>query len=225
LLFEEFTVGEDGIIDLTGSGFQGGEPGYQGSSPVGLGAFANSSANGGGSGGARSSGIGAAGASYGSVGTLGQDGAVGSSTKPGLTYGAEDYCDKLYLGSGGGGIMNFNGYGAVIDQDKGGNGGGALLIKAKSITILGKILANGTAGSGFFGGGGSGGTICLEADTIKVGPKALIQAVGGRGGKGSYRSFGGSGGAGRISLRAKELQISGTVSPDCHRDGERCIAP
>ncbi|MBY6189645.1 hypothetical protein KUV22_04350, partial [Microbulbifer agarilyticus] len=84
------------------------------------------------------------------------------------------------------------GYGAD-DSSKHSRGGGAVkLVATKKIEIYGDILANGSYLAD--AGGGSGGSVWIEAAEIVGGSGTLIEASGGYG----YRS--GIGGGGRIAL-------------------------
>jgi len=102
----------------------------------------------------------------------------------------------LIGGSGGGGYYDQS-YGA-------GAGGGAILIAAAgTITVNGKILADG-GGPWGWGGSGSGGAIRLVSDTL-TGSGALSAS-----GPGNHDSVDG-GGEGRIRLET--LAVNGTIRP------------
>ncbi len=109
---------------------------------------------------------------------------------------------KLYLGSGGGGGAALSS--GVNTGANGGRGAGAILIIAEAIDYAGTINSTGVKGS--YGsdnwvseagigesGGGSGGSIRIEADSIEIG---TLSAVGGAGGNNN----GGKGGVGRIAV-------------------------
>lgn len=207
------TIGVKGLITMNAKGFVGGEPGGQGASPLGPGALAVTTANGGGSGGSKSLNKAAGGASYGTSGTKGKDGNNGS-TDIGIPYGKNDFSSQLYLGSGGGGVLNFNGYGAAIDSNSGGIGGGAIKIVTDSLTNAGTISADGGPGQKFFAGGGSGGTIILDAGVFKNLPTGRLHGKGGKGGRGSSKWFGGDGGAGRVGIStSREMKNAGKIIP------------
>jgi hypothetical protein len=124
------------------------------------------------------------------------------------------------LGSGGGGHAGAgaNGGGPTAGQGGatygsatgipfiGGSGGGGAILIASSgtITITGRIDANGGGGASFSnganGGGGSGGLIRLMANTI-TGTNGFLNVAGGSGG--SFGSpAGGNGGVGFIRVEA-----------------------
>ncbi|TSC93467.1 MAG: cell wall surface anchored protein [Candidatus Berkelbacteria bacterium Licking1014_7] len=75
-------------------------------------------------------------------------------------------------------------------------GGGAITINGSSgtVTINGNMTANGSNGSSSDGGGASGGSVYLTANTF-AGAGSTITAIGGNG-----VSFGGGGGGGRIAV-------------------------
>ena len=122
---------------------------------------------------------GAKGQSGGSYGGLGYD----SGGRANTTYG--DYRDPNQLGSGGAGELG-----------SGGAGGGLVRIKAARAHIEGSILANGAPGLDTNyrqGGGGSGGAVRLDVDTLSG--AGLIAANGGNKSNGSA-----SGGGGRVAI-------------------------
>ena len=99
-----------------------------------------------------------------------------------------DFTNPNELGSGAG------------PNGTGGRGGGLVRITAASLILDGNILANGESRSGNYEGGGSGGGIYLDVDTLNG--SGTIQAMGGNG---RYHSSvsgadGGSGGGGRIAI-------------------------
>jgi len=109
-----------------------------------------------------------------------------------------------------------------------GGGGGALLISTPaSITIGGYVKARGAGGGWCYtsalcgirggpGGGGAGGMVDIEADTVLLESDGLIDCRGGKGGvrssDGSLTPFGGNGGYGYIVLH----------SPEWQKDSELC---
>lgn len=73
----------------------------------------------------------------------------------------------------------------------GGQGGGAVYLKASALDISGSILAGGAGGTGGGvddggGGGGSGGMIVVQSASLKV--SGLLLAAGGAGGQGGGRN-------------------------------------
>lgn len=161
----------------------------------------------------------------------GGGGSIGTAAANDLAIGS-----TFYPGSGGGGgsadYLNRPAFGGTSG---GGGGGGALrLWTTASITITGRLLANGGDGGdayigtnmaagcdpqpGAAGGGGSGGVIFLRAPTVTVAASARVLAVGGAGGFGSLYASGGGGGAGglgrvRISANPARCLLSGMINP------------
>ncbi|KAL5010959.1 hypothetical protein ScPMuIL_013264 [Solemya velum] len=81
----------------------------------------------------------------------------------------------------------------------GGAGGGLLKIKVfRELNVEGRILVNGQDAQGENGGGGSGGTVRIDAESL-VG-HGVISADGGKG-----QGFGGGGAGGMILIQLKEL--------------------
>ena len=120
------------------------------------------------------------GGGYGGNGASG----AGASAAGGSTYGS--ISAPLERGSGGGGFGTFQ-------TGPGGVGGGAIQMQVSgTLTVQGRISANGNAGLQG-GGGGSGGSIFITTGALLGG--GLISANGGMGGPQS-----GGGGGGRISL-------------------------
>lgn len=114
------------------------------------------------------------------------------------------------------------------------NGGGVILIIAKTITVSGTVVTNGTNGSNgatdtASTGGGAGGGVLLKGQTITLG-SGLITATGGTAGTGGVNARGsggggygtagttapgansGAGGVGRIHADYSGT-LSGTTSP------------
>ncbi|GEM_PF-5864247 len=117
--------------------------------------------------------------------------------------------DQLILGSGGGGGMCVS---------TGGRGAGIIFAIAKSIVLNGAMTSNGQAGmpgtwsvgGAYPAGGGSGGVIHLEAETLTLGANK-ITALGGQGGfDGFNQRFAPSGGPGLIRLKGT---VSGSTNP------------
>ncbi len=168
----DFTLETGAVIDVTGKG-------YTYDQGPGKGTQTTSSSYGGG------------GAAYGGNGARGYNNVSG-----GTAYGS--ISDPTDLGSGGGSTYN-NSYG------NGSPGGGAVYLNiAGTLTLNGTIRANGadvTSGSSTrCGGGGSGGSVKLVADTISgTETGAMIEAKGGN----RYSNYyGGGGGGGRVALIA-----------------------
>ncbi|NDE17029.1 hypothetical protein EBZ80_19075 [bacterium] len=147
-------------------------------------------ANGGG-GGAKSS-------TYGCGGGYGTVGGPRTGCSPGITYGASDFWQNLYLGSGGG---------SATSSWPGGNGGGAIKIMANNFTNSGTVSSLGNSTTN--GGGGSGGTIYITgytAGSLVFNNSGPITATGGTGGT--------NGGSGRIRIEPSSITASsGTIDP------------
>jgi hypothetical protein len=113
----------------------------------------------------------------------------GRQTNLARIYG--DYRMPTMLGSGG--------YGATI----GGRGGGAVRLEVDgTLTIDGGIVANGAGGTSTTNaGGGSGGSVLIDADRIDG--TGQIQASGGS------AANDGAGGGGRIAVEYREQNFSG----------------
>ncbi len=114
----------------------------------------------------------------------------------------------------------------------GGSGGGRIVLFAANaaqsgaLTLNGTINANGNRGCGSgndSAGGGAGGSILIIGDTITIGPTAVVQAAGGRGGdtqpkpdpecagtqtNGTCDDCGGGGGGGIINVLSRVASIS-----------------
>lgn len=184
--------GTDPLCAGPGAGIGGNTAVATGCGPGGPGASASTATadgGGGGGGGRTVGGTGGLGGADG-LGGIGGIGCIASLAEP------------LVGGSGGG----IGGLGAVA-ACKGGGGGGALQITAiDQITVDGTITMGGSGGEGGkadlagtnAGGGcagGAGGTILLEAYTVKLGPTAVIAANGGAGGGGGSLGTAGHRGA------------------------------
>lgn len=215
------TVLIDGVLTVDGKGYRGGpsdagwEGGTQGESYTGLGGK-TAQPNGGGGGGTADSDSGGGGGGYGTPGHGGINSPGKNPIYGGNAYGSPELT-TLYLGSGGGS----SGRGYQLLNGLGGKGGGAISITAGTITVHGRISANGADG-GSWGGtpdkrGGGGGSIRLHADTVDVGT-TLVTAAGGHGGYGaisgdpSRPASGGDGGDGRIRIEYHK-SLTGTASP------------
>ena len=195
------TLNSGGVIDMNTKGYAGGNSSTrtQGGSLAGPGTTATA-ANGGGGGGSASSSFTAGGGSY---GTAGGDSTSLSNSAPvaGATFGALDFDNQLYLGSGGGGN---SGFGAT-----GGAGGGAIKLTVGNLSMAsGSSIraAGGAPGNTNMAGGGSGGTIVIDISGTYTNSGGTITVAGG----GTTNSFGGSG---RIKFpQAKLIDASNNLS-------------
>lgn len=136
--------------------------------------------------------------------------------------------------SGGGGSADYLNRPVFGGTSGGGGGGGALKLSSPvSITVHGRLLANGGVGGDAFigsqapncdpqpgaaGGGGSGGVIVLASPVVNVASGATVSAAGGAGGFGSLFASGGAGGAGglgrvRISATPGTCTLNGAFTP------------
>lgn len=122
---------------------------------------------------------------------------------------------QLFMGGGGGAGQNKEG-----SDSKGGNGGGIVLIKAKTLegnnkTInVGALNANLSDGDGA-GGGGAGGSIYLEVESFTG--NLTLDARGGKGGNSRSTTGydfgpGGGGSGGRILLSNNSANITTITS-------------
>ncbi len=142
-------------------------------------------------------------------GALGGDSWTGGSAtppEPGLEYGDADL-STWFLGSGGGGVWNGGDNNAGEDPGPGGDGAGLLYVGAASVDVagtaglsaIGQTTYHWAWGSWTYGaGGGSGGTIHLEADAVVLAADA-VDATGGFG-ETTHVRLGGDGGVGRIRI-------------------------
>lgn len=176
------------------------------------------------------------GAGGGSHGTSGGSGGGTNGGAGGTTYG-----NGSESGSSGGNVTYINANGQVTNDANGGYGGGVIELYARVIYMNGSISANGGRGDngatphggtgpgGSGAGGGSGGSISLMANSVYIGPNAVISAEGGDGGDGEDGAcapgnpclfmydggHGGGGGAGGIILlatTANNLNNNGVTS-------------
>ncbi len=213
---EALVVRAGGRIDASALGYAGGDTGssgcdgYQGESIAGWG---SGGACGGGyneSIGAEVANIGGGGANitgggggYGGYGHPGESWTSGyAPPEGGLIYGDEALA-RLHLGSGGGGVWNGN----DGTEGPGGDGGGALVLAATSLTVEagGSIQAAGgdthawSTGSYSYGaGGGAGGSVWLIAGDLTLAEGSVL-ATGGEG-EDAYERYGGDGGLGRVRV-------------------------
>ncbi len=156
---------------------------------------------------------------YGGLGGNAWAGA-GSNLRTGGRPGSKIPGDKerLFLGGGGGGGDVNN----TPNGNKGGVGGGIILLNAKYIHGKGNILANGSPGESGIGdgagGGGSGGTIVLDINYVPENAQITIKSNGGNGGNtingfNDHHGPGGGGSGGIIMLRKTYPNIATEVSP------------
>ncbi len=112
---------------------------------------------------------------------------------------------------------------------QGGNGGGAVVLEAGKIELLGAIEANGMGFSqpllGASAGAGAGGTIYVHTHLLTTGMDTRLKVDGGIGMVGNL--IGGSGGGGLIVLASKEslplgqVSVSGGASPQVACSGAK----
>ncbi|MEK7369085.1 MAG: hypothetical protein AABZ62_05415, partial [Planctomycetota bacterium] len=174
------TIDATSKIDVTGKGYLGG---WQDGNSATYAGRTNGNTTTGGS-------IHSNGGSYGGLG--------GSSPWHGsgmnAVYG--DLTNPAELGSGGAGTY-------YSSYEKGGNGGGLVRIGATTLTLDGKIIADGAGiGNNQQAGSGSGGGIRIE-----VGALTGTGAISAKGGDGYYY---GSGGGGRIAIYYDSLSLPTT---------------
>lgn len=197
------TVELGGKITATGIGFSGGAgdttSNGRGDTGEGLGG-GQGGASPGSRGSLGSAGGGGGGGGHGTAGLSGETGGGSSSSAGGaggVSYGSAS-ATSLTIGSGGGGGGFGYPYGSGTQSgSRGGDGGGIVVISAKTITIDGEISANGEngvngGGWGAGGGGGAGGTTYLTAASFSG--LSNVAASGSSGGSGG--TYGGSGGNG-----------------------------
>ena len=218
------SIASGGIVAADSGGYTGGATGtsdncdaYQGESYAGLGegdgdgactayneAYGHWANNFGG-GGAHITG---AGGEHAGGATDGDSWTGGSATPPyaGDTYGDADLA-TLFFGSGGGGVWNGGTDGAGENPGPGGSGGGIVIIgadtltasAAESITSFGGTTHYWAWGTWTYGaGGGAGGSIWLQAETLTLGTGA-VDASGGFG-ESTHIRVGGDGGEGRVRI-------------------------
>jgi len=128
----------------------------------------------------------------------GRGGDGGSADSGGAIYGSSNA--PVHAGSSG-----VNGQGTAY-----GNGGGVVRMEvSRKAQVDGTITANGDAASAQFGGGGSGGSIFIDCNTLRGGTNGVIRANGGN--KGSdYHN--GSGAGGRIAIWCCTEDYQGSTS-------------
>ena len=159
-------------------------------------------------------GIVAEGTGFGAWDGPGRPGSLGGSSSGGGGYGGYGATSRDLLaggtvygsisapvdaGSGGGNLI------AGPPTAVGGAGGGAIQLTVPgTLTVDGRISADGQAGLGQGTGGGSGGSVWLTAGTLAG--AGLISANGGAG-----NEFGGGGGGGRIAIYDYTNKFTGVM--------------
>jgi uncharacterized repeat protein (TIGR01451 family) len=135
--------------------------------------------------------------------------------------GTTPTASRLFLGGGGGaGETNNAADNATIAQGSGGNGGGLVFIRARSISGSGTINANGgngqPGGRDAAGGGGAGGTVVVVTDSSAV-AGLVVNTAGGAGGNtglpltgGETQGTGGGGGGGAF-IKSSGLATTGAI--------------
>jgi hypothetical protein len=149
--------------------------------------------------------------SIGSGAGYGGNGGSSSTSQGGTAYGVAE--QPTERGSGGG-----LGYGA---PSLGAEGGGALrMTVARTLTVNGRISANGNSAYQDDGGGGSGGSLWITANSLNLAGQVTVL-----GGSGELYE-GGGGGGGRIAfysrtnyLASPTISVSGGDGYDPGQDG------
>ncbi|KAG5178518.1 hypothetical protein JKP88DRAFT_241888 [Tribonema minus] len=129
--------------------------------------------------------LGGSGGGFGGSGGNGYD-----QNTVGLCHGDDFRSPALVVGSGGGSTALY---------EKGGAGGGALVLSADSLQLDGRVAADGKSGGVGGGGGGSGGSIVINVTSTLSGAGTL-STNGGAGGVGGGLLVGGGGGGGRVAI-------------------------
>jgi hypothetical protein len=226
ILANELTIEIDGLLDASGCGYKGGSISCQGESWTGPG-IKERAANGGGGGGSETADsfqIGGGGGGFATEGSCSSAILNGDKYLPFVGRGGQKYdpfakIPQTLLGSAGGGgclVSLFDHLAA-----KGGEGGGAIILRVHTLRNNGSIRARGHGGAfsrEAGGGGGSGGLVLIVAD--RVFGAGSIRAVGGDGGSSptSAKSFsaGGSGGDGVILIRSPDAFSVSSGAINCN---------
>ena len=148
------------------------------------------------------------GGGYGAVGLVGaNNGTLHRGGAPGGVYGSANL-EGWFLGSGGG--AGAGGVSGPGNGTRGGNGGGMVFVQAPTLTVRGRVVADGqpggdnancTLGRGSgSGGGGSGGSVYLSAASLSL-SGGTVRARGAAGGC----LGGGAGGDGRVRVDCDTL--------------------
>ena len=135
-------------------------------------------------------------------------GGGGGSMEAGENGKSQGNCNGWQVGQGGSAVgdaqgttLTMGGGGGSGYGDRGGHGGGLVVLGAETIIVEsgGAIRANGQNGSGgchAAGGGGAGGTVALFADNFQL--DGTVEAKGGNGGDSNGNADGGKGGDGWV---------------------------
>ena len=229
-----------GTVNMSGNGYLGYghgcfyrcKTGFRGQSPTGF-SSASTYRNGmGGGAGEQGQDCGAGGGGgYGSAGAKGSNGSNGTCRVHSPIWGGQGgsaggstntSTNILFGGAGGEGGGDEDG----AYPGRGGDGGGLIIIRGANVSLGGYVRTNGASGANGNqgacggrgcgmggGGGGAGGGVYIYAANNASLSSNRVTASGAGGGtcncSSSYR--GGTGGVGRIAVRAKT--ISGTTSP------------
>ncbi|HAZ72971.1 MAG TPA: hypothetical protein DCW58_00005, partial [Candidatus Pacebacteria bacterium] len=246
MFFRSKITSINGSVTAKGAGYNRGtyagdqQQQYQGDSTTGVGGLATAFLAEGGGGGAYRQCAGGGGGGYATAGSNGvragtSCNTVGTGGPAYPTYG-NPTLDKLYFGSAGGaggtGYLSPNGW--IYDGGAGGDGGGIVYIASGSVVVSGSLRADGDAGTSISdiggtditpgaGGGGAGGSLKIEAQTVNLGTNSTL-ASGGGGGSTGYSNYGdtyaneggyaygGAGGDGIIAVTYGS-SISGSSTP------------
>lgn len=178
----------------------------------------------GGGGGGNSHKAGGGGGSNGGKGGVGGNATTGAQVG-GLGGSALEYTVPIQLLFGGGGGA---GHATTSAPTSGAPGGGAILIRGKTLQLDSAIRANGatpaSSGAAGGGGGGAGGSVALRFSGAMTCTGAVIQARGGVGGKvATIEGPGGGGSGGRISLQGATIAASCTADVDGNQPGTNLV--
>lgn len=187
--FYTLTVDSTSKIEGSGRGYRAGQKGVYNKEPA---------SGGEGPGGGHGAGFGPYGGGGGGYGGAGSGGSGPFGGAGGPAYGTINDRASYLKGSGGGG----GGWGS-----DGGKGGGGLYLGSEKMNISGQITMNGAQGYDYHsgtlgtGGGGSGGTIVIDAVDADI-SGASLKSNGGRGGDNADFDCnpGGGAGGGRIKI-------------------------
>lgn len=151
----------------------------------------------------------------------------GDTPNAGGSKSGTDDLQPLVGGCSGGGFRGGNG-GDNGPTAEGMKGGGAIQISSKiSITVSGKITADGRAGNWYgrypscdlgFAGAGGGGGILLEAPNVTLLSHALLSATGGDGFMCTTSVVTGESGVGKMTCGSKGTGGDGTNAPGAGGD-------
>lgn len=215
-----------GSISVNASGFRGDKVkindtnnhnGVQGEGYTGIGTISNSANTVGGGGGLWVSNDKKGGGGGGGYATSGENGATKNQSTGGTgggTAGNVGLTSMVFGGGGGQGAY----YPTTPSNCQAGNGGGIVLIIAKSITVSGSITSSGQLGqnsmaSGGGTGSGAGGSILIKCQIATLGTNKLIASGGVRTAEEhNNNGYGGAGGVGRIHIDYKD-SYTGTTTP------------